>query len=78
MFLFKFPLFFLFIVMLCPSFSSGKWQGRFFMEKGVAVVENKGEGIWGEEIEKRFPLRRSFPWELIWVMKILFLGILYI
>jgi hypothetical protein len=41
------------IISIFPSFSSEEWNGKIYKENGITVVESKGKGIWGEDIEKK-------------------------
>lgn len=48
------PLFIILFIIIFPlHLISEKWDGRIYKEDGIIVVESKGKGIWGEEIEKR-------------------------
>jgi len=41
------------IISIFPSLSSEEWNGKIYKENGITVVESKGKGIWGEDIEKK-------------------------
>ena len=42
------------IILLGPCFMfSGIWKGKIYVEDGVRVVENYGEGIWGKSLAKK-------------------------
>jgi len=40
---------FFLITLVFPCCNKEKWEGRIYEEKGVTVVENKGQGLWGTQ-----------------------------
>ncbi len=47
------------IFLMATLMWAGVWKGKVYREKGIKVVENYGEGIWGSDISSKVRLQKN-------------------